>query len=68
MKTLRDFYSRSYDEQTWFLRETWCEKCGKPDIGMKNPIEYESNGYIFIEGQCNLCGTVVVSRIEECLK
>jgi GNAT superfamily N-acetyltransferase len=65
MKVSRDFYSRPQDEQVLVCQETWCGQCNKPDLGMSNPIEHEDNGFIFVEGCCNVCGTTVISRIEE---
>ena len=37
----------------------YCEKCNK-NIALKNPVKKETNtGKKFIEGQCEICGSVV---------
>lgn len=40
-------------------------KCQQADLGLLNPIEYETDGQIFIEGKCKICSTIVVSNITE---
>ena len=61
----RNFQSRSQIEQNWMLDNTWCNNCNEAGIGMKNPVEYEENGIIFVEGQCLRCGKIVRSEITD---
>jgi len=44
---------------------TWCDECQAPDLGMRNPVEYEEDGVLYVEGVCLRCGNRVVSEIEE---
>jgi RNase P subunit RPR2 len=61
----RNFQLRSQQEQNWLLKNTWCDNCNEADIGMKNPIEFEESGIVFVEGQCLRCGKTVRSEISE---
>lgn len=65
MRKPRQFSDRPEQERAWFIQETWCEKCNKPDLGLTDPQEYEEEGRIFVEGKCRVCGTRVVSEILE---
>ena len=65
MREPRQFSDRPEQEQAWFVEETWCEKCKKPDLGLTDPQEYEEDGRIFVEGKCRVCGSRVVSEILE---
>jgi hypothetical protein len=42
---------------------TWCDSCFKSNLGMLNPIEYEEDGKLYLEGVCSRCGSQVVSEI-----
>ncbi len=64
-KIKRNFFSRDIQEQRWLLENTWCDVCNAADIGLTDPIEYEENNEIFIEGKCRKCGSRVVSTIIE---
>jgi hypothetical protein len=55
---------RTPAEQSWFQKNTWCEQCARPDLGMKEPIEYEEDKTIYIEGKCIVCGSTVRSSVE----
>ena len=59
----RDFFIRPQEEQADFLQQTWCNSCQQVDLGMKNPIEYEEQGRVFIEGECLKCGTAVTTEV-----
>ena len=61
----RNFSARSGADQEWLLRNTWCDACRKADLGMIEPIEYEEDGVVFVEGKCSVCGTAVRSSITE---
>lgn len=37
------------------LENTWCNVCNAPDLGLKEPTEYEENGKTFIEDLCRKC-------------
>ena len=55
-KEYLEFSNLDESEQEWFLKETWCDKCGKADLGLKEPTMYKEDGKIFIEGKCVVCG------------
>lgn len=65
MRKQRDFLKRSPSERAWFTQNTWCDKCGKPDLNLVNPHEYKENETVFIEGKCSRCGTVVKTKIKD---
>ena len=50
-------------EKEHFLNETWCDKCGKADLGLKEPVMYIENGKTFIKGKCVVCGKSQISQI-----
>ncbi|MBJ7551740.1 hypothetical protein [Marinomonas ostreistagni] len=60
---VRDFFSRSEEEQNDFLQQTWCNQCMEMDLGMKNPQEFEAGERIWIEGDCVKCGSKVVTEL-----
>lgn len=64
-KINRDFFEREPIEQRWLLQNTWCDVCNEADLGMSEPVEYEENNEIFVEGKCLLCGLRVVSVIRD---
>ncbi len=61
----RNFSDRDAQEQRWLVENTWCDSCAKADLGLTEPIEYEEDGQIFVEGKCVRCGRRVVSSISE---
>lgn len=61
----RDFSARTEDEQQAFLEQTWCDECQEVNLGMKNPSEYLLKAIVFIEGECNRCGNVVLTELTE---
>ncbi|WP_290699119.1 hypothetical protein [Amphritea sp.] len=61
----RDFSARAEEEQQAFLEQTWCDECQEVNLGMKNPSEYLLKGIVFIEGECNRCGSVVLTELTE---
>ena len=61
----RDFFARDKDDQEAFLTQTWCNTCMEVDLGMKEPVEYELNGVVYVEGQCVKCGNSVVTEIAD---
>jgi len=63
MKNLRDFHQRSQSDQSWITKNTWCDKCDAADLGQKDPLEYEENGKVFVEGKCNVCSSIVRSEL-----
>ena len=63
--TSRDFYARDKEEQKAYLETTWCDHCMKADLGMQEPVEYELEGTIFIEGQCLQCGQAVYTELTD---
>ena len=61
----RDFQARPTAEREGLLEDTWCNSCGKADLGMDSPREYEENGRIYVEGMCRNCRCAVWSEIIE---
>ncbi len=61
----RDFYQRPADEQADFLANTWCNQCMEADLGMRDPVEFEQEGRIFIQGACVKCGECVTTELIE---
>jgi hypothetical protein len=63
MRSHRNFLDRPEYERRWIVDNTWCETCGKADLGIGSPQEYEEDHRIFVEGTCNECGRIVRSEI-----
>lgn len=63
MRTQREFFSRTLDEQRWMLEDTWCDTCYEADLGMVDPQEYEEKGKIYVEGRCKKCGEHILNEI-----
>ncbi|WP_286238224.1 hypothetical protein [Neptuniibacter halophilus] len=61
----RDFNLRDADEKHAFLNETWCDNCQEVNLGMVDPVEYELNSIIFIEGKCAKCGSVILTELTD---
>lgn len=61
----RDFYSRDTQDQKAFLEQTWCDDCQEANLGMVEPVEYEIDGEILLEGKCAKCGGTQLTLIEE---
>ena len=57
------FEELSEVEKDCYLSESWCFKCNKPDLGIKEPLLYIEEGKTFIEGKCVVCGEVQRSQI-----
>jgi len=64
-KQERDFYKRDPEEQAAFLEQTWCNNCLEVDLGMTDPVEYEQDGIIMIEGKCKKCGEPVITELAD---
>ncbi|MCT7358520.1 MAG: hypothetical protein COB09_08815 [Thalassobium sp.] len=64
-RTERDFYARDKEDQDAFLSQTWCNNCMEADLGMVEPVEFEQEGVIFIEGKCAKCGESVTTEIAD---
>ena len=62
-RTILNINDLSASEMDWYLKETWCDKCGKADLGMNEPVLYVENGKEFIEGKCTVCGETVKTQI-----
>ena len=59
----RDFHARPPEEQEWIIQNSWCDACGKADLGIENPQEYSENGRIYVEGLCRGCSDRVCSEV-----
>ncbi|GAA6133449.1 hypothetical protein NBRC116188_02380 [Oceaniserpentilla sp. 4NH20-0058] len=64
-KQERDFYQRDPEDQAAFLEQTWCNNCLEVDLGMVDPVEYEQDGTIMIEGKCKKCGESVITELAD---
>jgi len=53
MRIPRQFMARTPEEQSWLQKNTWCERCARPDLGMKERFEYEEDKTIYIEGSAS---------------
>lgn len=61
----RNFFDRPAEEQQAFLTQTWCDQCMEADLGMTDPVEYENEGVVVIEGKCKKCGESVVTELTD---
>lgn len=64
-RKLRDFYARDEASQKEFLHYTWCNACMASDLGMTDPVEYEIEGVVFIDGACVACGATVTTELQD---
>ena len=64
-RTERDFYARDKEDQEAFLTQTWCNDCMEVDLGMKDPVEYEMGGVVYIDGKGVKCGGTVTTEIAD---
>jgi hypothetical protein len=46
-------------------QNTWCDVCQQADLGLTEPVEYEEDGAIFVEGRCAKCENIIKSRITQ---
>jgi len=60
-----DFWARPEADHQWFLDNTWCDNCNQADLGMSDPVEFEEDGRVYIEGKCLQCGGHVISELTE---
>ena len=65
MRKNLDFSRRPWSERQWMLENTWCPGCAEADLGMTDPVEYEEDDQVFLEGSCSKCGGRVVSEIHD---
>jgi hypothetical protein len=61
----RDFSSRDEWDQLDLVSVMWCDYCGKDNVGIDEPDEYEVSGVVYLEGECQECGQTIVSTIPE---
>ena len=61
----RDFSSRDEWDQLDLVSVMWCDYCGRDNVGIDEPDEYEVNGVVYLEGECRECGQTVVATIPE---
>ena len=52
----------SWEKET-YLEHTWCDKCNKADLGIKEPLLYIEEKKTYIEGKCLICGQTQKSEI-----
>ncbi len=60
-----DFMQNPPEVREWLLVNTWCESCQEPDLGMRNPRQYQQGERMYVEGVCVRCGERVTSEILE---
>ncbi len=58
-----DFKNFPKEEQEWYLSETWCSECRKPDLGITEPLYYSEEGKNYIEGKCKVCKTTTRTQL-----
>jgi len=58
-----EFSELDDSDQEWYLKETWCDKCSKADLGIKDPAMYKENGNTFVTGKCVVCGEPQTSQV-----
>ncbi|MGH1431020.1 MAG: hypothetical protein ACRBB4_07875 [Neptuniibacter sp.] len=61
----RDFNARDEEEKKAFLEQTWCNQCQEVNLGMIEPVEYEQNDTVFIEGKCAKCGGIILTELTD---
>ena len=61
----RDFNARDEEEKKAFLEQTWCNQCQEVNLGMVEPVEYEQNDTVFIEGKCTKCGGIILTELTD---
>lgn len=61
----RDFNTRDEEEKKAFLEQTWCNQCQEVNLGMVEPVEYEQNDTVFIEGKCAKCGSIILTELTD---
>jgi hypothetical protein len=66
-RIVREFRARPEQERTWMIENSWCEHCQEADLGITDPMEYEEQGQVYLEGHCRRCGSLVRSEIRETL-
>ena len=62
-RVMRDFYQRGPSERNWMVESTWCGECRIHDLGLDDPVEYEEEGRIYVEGRCRICGEPTLAEI-----
>lgn len=65
MRVERDFFARNQIVQELICENTWCDACDEADIGLQNPVEFEEDGTVYVEGDCARCRGRVVTSISE---
>ena len=65
MRIELDFSALPEPDKDWFLQETWCDTCGKADLGIKQPELYIEKNIKYIAGKCITCDTKCISIITE---
>jgi hypothetical protein len=65
MRIQRDFFARDQIDQEYICENTWCDTCDEADIGLLNPVEFEEDGRVFVEGACARCRGRIVTEITE---
>ena len=65
MEEYLDISSLSDLARDLYLRENWCDDCGKADLGFTEPRLYVENGRKFVSGSCKVCGADCVTELKE---
>lgn len=65
MRSARNFFARSVEEKRALSKESWCDSCGKADLGIAEPVEFEEDGKVYVEGKCPCCDAHVITEILE---
>lgn len=58
-----DFESLDEIEKRFYLEETWCDSCGKADLGIENIGIFVEGSKKVVVGNCRVCGSDCRSEI-----
>jgi hypothetical protein len=62
-RLMRNFYQRGSSERSWMIESTWCGTCRLHDLGLENPVEFEEEGRVYVEGHCRICGETTLAEV-----
>jgi hypothetical protein len=59
------FQERDEEERDELIAQVWCDTCGGPVRSLDEPVEYQGNGLVLLEGRCPECGEMVIMELAE---
>ncbi len=63
MKKILDISLEEKVLQESYVKETWCDKCSKSDLGIIELELYIEDGRKFISGKCKVCGEKCITEL-----